>query len=56
MIKSEPVLTAATVSGALIALAAIFHVVLDTALAETLVATLLPIVLAFVARAKVSPA
>jgi hypothetical protein len=55
MIKNEPVLTAATVSGALIALASIFHVVLDTGAVETVVTALLPIVLALIARAKVSP-
>jgi hypothetical protein len=55
MIRNEPVLTAATVSGALIALAAVFGVVLDTGVVETLIASVLPIVLGFIARAKVSP-
>jgi hypothetical protein len=53
--SSEPVLTAATVSGAIIALASVFGVVLDTGLVETLIAAVLPIALAFIARAKVAP-
>lgn len=53
--RSEPVLTAASVSGALIVLASVFGVVLDTGLVETLIAALLPIVLALIAQAKVSP-
>ena len=53
--KAEPVLTASAVTGVLIAIAAIFHVVLDTSLVETLVAALLPIALSLFARAKVTP-
>lgn len=55
MIRNEPVVTAATVSGVVIALAAAFHVVLDTGTVETVIAAVLPILLSFVARAKVSP-
>lgn len=54
-ISREPVLSAAMVSGAIIALASVFGVVLNTGLLETTVASLLPIVLALIARAKVSP-
>jgi hypothetical protein len=53
--NTEPVLTAATVSGAVIALASVFGIVLETGLVETLIAALLPIILALVARARVSP-
>ncbi len=55
MIRSEPVLTAATVSGALIALASVFGVVLDLGTVEAIVTAVLPIALALIARAKVSP-
>jgi hypothetical protein len=55
MIKNEPVLTAATVSAAIIALASVFGVVLDLTTVQTVVTALLPIALAFIARAKVSP-
>lgn len=53
--KSEPVVTASAVTGVLIALAGIFHIVLDTSLVETLVAALLPVALSLFARAKVTP-
>lgn len=53
--KQEPVLTAAGISGVIVALAAIFGVVLDTGLIETIVAAVLPIVLAFFARRRVTP-
>lgn len=51
----EPVLSAATISGVVIALAAAFHVVLDTGTVETLITAILPIVLSLFARAKVTP-
>lgn len=55
MIRNEPVLTAATVSGALVALAAAFNVVLDTGTVETIVAAVLPVVFALFARLKTTP-
>lgn len=51
----EPVVLASTVSGVLIALAAIFGVVLDTGTVETIVAAILPIAFSLLARAKVTP-
>jgi len=51
----EPVVTAATISGLLIALASIFNVVLNVGTVETVVVAVLPVVLSLVARAKVSP-
>jgi hypothetical protein len=53
--RSEPVLTASTVSGAIIALLAAFHVVLDLGTVEAIVAAVLPLVLSLFARAKVTP-
>lgn len=53
--KTEPVLTAATISGVVIALAAASHVVLDTGTVETVIAAVLPIALSIFARAKVTP-
>jgi len=53
--KVEPVLTAATISGVLIAVAALFNVVLETGTVETIIAAVLPIVLGLFARAKVTP-
>jgi hypothetical protein len=53
--KVEPVLTAATISGVLIAVAALFNVVLETGTVETIIAAGLPIVLGLFARAKVTP-
>jgi hypothetical protein len=53
--KVEPVLTAATISGVIIAVAALFNVVLETGLVETIIAALLPIALGVFARAKVTP-
>lgn len=51
----EPVITAAAVSGILVALAALFNVGLDTGTVETVVIAVLPIVLSLFARAKVTP-
>lgn len=53
--KVEPVITAATISGVIIAVAALFNVVLDTGTVETIIAACLPIVLGLFARAKVTP-
>lgn len=51
----EPVITASAISGAIIAVLALFHVVLDLGTVEAVVAGLLPLVLSLFARAKVSP-
>lgn len=53
--KVEPVLTAATISGLIIAAAAVFNIVLETGTVETIIAAVLPIVLGLFARAKVTP-
>ena len=53
--KNEPVVTAATVAGVIVALAAIFNVALDTGAVETVIVAVLPIALSLVARAKVTP-
>jgi hypothetical protein len=53
--KSEPVLTAATISGVLVALAAIFNVVLDTGTVETIIVAVLPVLLSLFGRARVTP-
>jgi hypothetical protein len=53
--KNEPVITAATVAGAIVALAAIFNVALDTGTVETVIVAVLPIVLSLFARSKVTP-
>lgn len=53
--KNEPVLSAAALSGLLIALASSLGVVLDLGTVETVVAALLPIAAAFLARRKVMP-
>lgn len=52
---NEPVLTAATISGVIIALAAAFNIVLDIGTVETVIAAVLPIVLSIFARTKVTP-
>jgi predicted nucleic acid-binding protein len=53
--KVEPVLTAATISGIIVAVAAACNVVLETGTIETILAAVLPIVLGLFARAKVTP-
>ena len=53
--KSEPVLTAATLSGIIIAVLSIFHVGVDPSTVEAVIAAVLPIILAVLARAKVTP-
>lgn len=53
--RSEPVLSAAVVAGAIVALLSAFNVVLDLGTVETIVAALLPVITAVLARDKVSP-
>lgn len=54
--KSEPVLTASAISGAIIALLSIFNIGnIDAGTIETIVAAVLPFILSLFARAKVSP-
>jgi hypothetical protein len=53
--RTEPVVSAAALSGVLIALASTFGIVLDLGTVETVVAALLPIALSFLARRKVTP-
>lgn len=55
MIRSEPVVSAASVAGAIVALLSIFNVVLDLSAVETIVTAALPVVLSLLARAKVTP-
>jgi len=54
-IKVEPVLTVATISGVLVALAAVFNVVLTTDTVETVIAAVLPIVFSLIGRQAVTP-
>lgn len=54
-IKFEPVLTVATISGVLVALAALFNVGLATDTVETIIASVLPIVFAIIGRSQVTP-
>lgn len=53
--KAEPVLTAGAIAGAIVAVLALFGVVLNTNTLETVIAALLPLVLAAFARRKVTP-
>jgi hypothetical protein len=53
--NGEPVVTAATVAGVIVAVASIFNVVLDLSAVQTVVVAVLPIVLSLFARAKVTP-
>lgn len=55
MKNSEPVLSAAVVAGGIVALLSTFNVVLDLGTVETIVAALLPVITAVLARSKVSP-
>lgn len=55
MIRENPVVTAAAISGAVIALASVFGVVLDLSAVEAIVTAVLPILLSLIARAKVTP-
>ena len=53
--KNEPVLSAAVIAGGIVALASVFHVVLDLNTVSTIVAAVLPVLTALVARSKVTP-
>jgi hypothetical protein len=53
--KTEPVLTAAVVAGAIVSLLSVFNIGLDLGVVETIVAAILPIVTATLAREKVRP-
>lgn len=53
--RTEPVISAAVVSAAIVALASIFDVVLELGTVETIVVAVLPIALSLFARRKVSP-
>jgi hypothetical protein len=53
--STEPVLTAGTITGVIIALAAIFLPGIDAGTIETAIASVLPIIAAIFARAKVTP-
>lgn len=53
--KTEPVLTAAFIAGAIVALASTFHIVLALGTVTTVVTAVLPIIAALWARSKVTP-
>lgn len=53
--KSEPVLTAASISAAIVAILSVFHIGVDPGAVEAIIAAVLPLVLAVFVRAKVSP-
>lgn len=55
LLKKEPVVTAAVISGIIVSLASIFNVVIDPSTATTVVAAVLPIILSLFARQKVTP-
>jgi hypothetical protein len=55
LFKTEPVLTLGGISAAIIAVLAIFGVVVETSLVETLVAVAVPLILSAVARSQVTP-
>jgi hypothetical protein len=54
-VKTEPVVSAAVITGAIVAVAAVFNVVLNTGTVETIIVAVLPVVLSLFARAKVTP-
>lgn len=54
-VKSEPVVSAAAVAGLIVTVASIFHVVLSLDVVETVVTAVLPVILALIARGKVTP-
>ncbi|HEY5332020.1 MAG TPA: hypothetical protein VIJ21_00620 [Solirubrobacterales bacterium] len=56
LFKSEPVLTIGGIVAAIVALLAIFGVVVETKLVETLVIVAIPLIGAIVARFHVTPA
>ena len=53
--KSEPVLTATTIAGVIVALASIFNVVLDLNTVQTVITAVLPIIAGLIARNHVTP-
>lgn len=55
IIKTEPVLTIGSIAAAIVALCAVFHVVLDVNAIETILAVAVPLIAAAVARSKVTP-
>lgn len=55
LVKREPVVTAGTVTGIIVALAAIFLPDIDAGTIETAIASVLPIIAAIFARSKVTP-
>jgi hypothetical protein len=55
LFAKEPVLTLGGIAAAIVAILAIFGVVVETSLVETLVAVVVPLILAGVARLQVTP-
>jgi hypothetical protein len=55
LFRTEPVLTLGGIAAAIVALLAVFGVVVETSLIETLVAVLVPLALAVAARRHVTP-
>jgi len=55
LIKTEPVLTIGSIAAAIVAVCAIFHVVLDVNAVETILAVAVPLIASLLARAKVTP-
>jgi hypothetical protein len=53
--SNEPVLTAASVSAAIVALASVGGVVLDLSTVQTIIVVVLPLVAALVGRSRVTP-
>jgi hypothetical protein len=53
--RSEPVLTATTIAGVIVALASIFHVVLDLGTVQTIITAVLPVIAGLLARQHVTP-
>lgn len=53
--KKEPVLSAATISGAIILVLGLFHVGVNVGTVQAIVAAVLPIIAALIARNKVTP-
>jgi hypothetical protein len=56
MLKTEPVITISGIAAAIVTICAVFHVVLDTSAVETVLAVLVPLIAAGIARAHVTPA
>lgn len=55
VVKKEPVVSAATVAGIIVAVAAHFHVVLDVNTVSAVITSVLPVALSLLARQKVTP-